>query len=61
MAKFVLQEGEVVIERALGEAETYGVTHIHAGVKDAATWADRLQRWSKGEALEAAAARVVKR
>jgi len=40
-----------------------GYAHIkfYARVKDAATWADRIQRWGVGESLETASARVVKR
>jgi hypothetical protein len=37
------------------------VTRIDAKIKDAATWADRLQRWAVGETMDVASARVVKR
>lgn len=45
--------------RSTGEG--YLLIHFDARIKDAAGWAERLQRWGAGEASEVATATVVKR
>ena len=45
--------------RSTGEG--YLLIHFDVRIKDAAAWAERLQRWAAGEASEVATATVVKR
>jgi hypothetical protein len=45
--------------RSTGEG--YLLIHFDVRIKDAAAWAERLQRWGAGEASEVATATVVKR